>query len=164
MKRRPFLLAAFISIAAGTTFWATRFIQETMVRLPDKRLNFNCRNIGGEAALICPRFAVFFNGRKWGPDGQIGGTYKVDGRYGGFLPPDSDPWIENGVEMTTTYSAYGSHARERRFSCFQHTVVYRHFKNEVEVDGHRFSTRHFIALRADAHSVRVLDPDKPLPK
>ena len=134
-----------------------------MVRFPDKTLNFNCSNLGGEATLICPRFAVFFSGRQWGPDGQVGGGYQVDGRYGGFFPPDSDPSIERGVEMTTIYNSYGPRARERSFKCLNHIVIYRDFKNEVEVDGHRFSTGRFIALRADLHSVRVLDLNKPLP-
>jgi len=163
IKTRSLFVGAFIIAASLTTFWAGRWARENTTRLPTKTLDFSCRDIKSDAVLFCPRFAVFFKGHSWGI-GEQAGTTMVDGRYGGFFPPDSDPFIFHGGQMTTTYNGYGPHARETQFGCFRHHIIYRDFKSEVEVDGRHFPTRTFLALRIEDGAVRVLNLNRPLPK
>lgn len=182
-KNLPLLLA--VCVLPIAVFFFTRGAKENLRRIPEKRLwmqtldttnglrtpwgapvGFPGKN-RGTATLACPKFLVRFPGESFLGDGVspgfIGGDYRVDERYGGLFPPDSDPLViaeSSGV----TYS-YLSSTRTMTITFKSHRLLYRHFQNTLEIGGQKFSTApDFLALSIEKNGSvrRVTLPDVPL--
>ena len=127
-------------------------------------MNFVTRDLTGErltpwlhrgtATLICAAFIVQFAGDSFAPatpngvGGFIGGDYRVDGRYGGLFPPDSEAMVvteNNGV----TYS-YLAATRTLSISYRNIRLQYRDYSRTLSVGAQTFSTANGpILLRID---------------
>ncbi len=148
-----FTAILLIGLPLALFFGITHYKRE-LSRLPEKRMNFVTRDLTadrltawprkGTATLICPAFILQFAGDSFAPatpdgvGGFIGGDYRVDGRYGGLFPPDSEPMIvgeSNGI----TYS-YLASTRTMTILYKKLRLQYKHHLHTLEVDGKIFST------------------------
>ena len=149
------LFAAVLIIGLPLTlFFGITYSKRELARVPEKRLNLVTRDLTadrltpwprkGTATLICPVFIVQFAGDSFAPatpngiSGFIGGDYRVDGRYGGLFPPDSDAMVvqeNNGV----TYS-YLASTRTLTIRYKQASLEYKHYLRALKANGQTFST------------------------
>ena len=156
MKRfvkTAFSVAAIIGLPLAL-FFGIGYSKRELARVPEKRMNLVTRDLTagrltpwprrGTATLICPAFIVQFAGDSFAPatpdgvGGFIGGNYRVDGRYGGLFPPDSDAMVvqeNNGV----TYS-YLASMRTLTIAYKRIRLEYRDYLRTITVGAKTFST------------------------
>lgn len=139
MKTKQFLLtAAGIWALAFIIFVVGRWYQQEFSPIPEKRMWIDGLDVKGVATILSPKFTIVFEGVSWTEMSLIKSEYKVDGRYGGLFPPDSEPFpndMGNGVKYE-----YSASKREMTITFDTHRFVYYDYLNILIADGKEYST------------------------